>query len=125
LNLFRKYTAIILTSISTLLFVSCEKQLEVDQDSLFLVDEAIKTPSDLQAFLVSIYDMAANVNNGTYQLFADLPSDDLAKPYNDAGTFRTEAYERSTTIFNSDLIGVYSQFYGIVYRVNLLEGLYA
>ena len=125
MNLFRKYTAIILTSISTLLFVSCEKQLEVDQDSLYLVDEAIKTPSDLQAFLVSIYDMAANVNNGTYQLFADLPSDDLAKPYNDAGTFRTEAYERSTTIFNSDLIGVYSQFYGIVYRVNLLEGLYA
>jgi hypothetical protein len=125
MKLFRKYTAIIIATISTVLFASCEKQLEVDQDSLYLVDEAVSTPTQLQAFLVSIYDIAANVNNGNYQSFADLPGDDLAKPYNDNGTFRTEAYTHSTTIFNSDLIGLYSQCYQIIYRVNTLEGLFS
>lgn len=119
------YIAVIFTTVATVLFTSCEKQLEVDQDSLFLVDEAVSTPAQLQSFLVSIYDIAANVNNGNYQLFADLPSDDLVKPYNDAGTFRTEAWERSTTIFNSDLISLYSQCYQIVYRANSLENLYS
>lgn len=125
MKLIYKNIAIILTIVSTIMFTSCEKQLEVDQDTLITFDEAVSTPAQLEAFLNSIYDAAANVNNGTYQLFADLPSDDLAKPYNDNGTFRTEAYDRSTTIFNSDLISVYNQFYIISYRVNLLDRAFA
>lgn len=125
MKLLNKNIAIILTIASTLMFTSCEKQLEVDQDTLITFDEAVTTPAQLEAFLNSIYDVAANINNGTYQLFADLPSDDLTKPYNDGGTFRTEAYERSTTIFNSDLISLYNQLYIIAYRVNLLDRAFA
>lgn len=124
MKVIKKYTSILAITISTVLFVGCEKQLEVDQDSLYLVDEAVSTPQQLQAFLVSAYDVAANINNGTSQMFADLPGDDLVKPYNDGGTFRTEAYERATTIFNSDLIALYSDFYRIIYRVNTIEGLF-
>ncbi len=125
MKLFNKNIAIILTIVSAIMYTSCEKQLEVDQNTIITFDEAISTPEQLQAFLVSIYDVAANINNGTYQLFADLPSDDLAKPYNDGGTFRTEAYDRSTTIFNSDLISLYSQLYIISYRVNILDQAFA
>lgn len=125
MKFFKKNITILVITISTVFFTSCEKQLEVDEESIITVEEAITNPQQLQAFLVSIYDMAANINNGTYQSFADLPADDLVKPYNDGGTFRTEAYDRATTIFNSDLISLYSQCYGIIYRVNMLDQLYA
>ncbi len=124
MKLYNKYIAILAISSFAIMLTSCEKQLEVDDDSLYLVNEAVTTPEQLQAFLLSAYDVAANVNNGTYQMFADLPGDDLVKPYQDAGTFRTEAYERSTTIFNTDLIALYSDCYRIIYRVNSLEGLF-
>jgi hypothetical protein len=124
MKIVKKYISITTITISAVLFSSCEKQLEVDQDSLYLVDEAVSTPQQLQAFLLSAYDVAGDVNDGTYQIFADLPGDDLVKPYNDGGTFRTEAYDRATTIFNSDIISLYTDFYRIVYRVNTIESLF-
>lgn len=125
MKLLNKHIALIVIAISSVFIMSCEKQLEVDQENLLLVDEAVSTPAQLQAFLVSVYDVAANINNGNSQLFADLPGDDLVKPYNDLGTFRSEAWSRSTTIFNSDLIGLYTDLYRVIYRANTAEGLYS
>lgn len=119
---YRKYILLSIGLAATLSISSCEKQLDVE--NVNKLDEAVTNEAELQAYVRSIYDVAANVNNGTYQIFADLPSDDLAKPYNDNGTFRTEAYTRTTTIFNSDLIGLYTDLYRIVYRANNLELIY-
>ena len=119
---FKKYIFIALCSTASLSISSCEKQLDVE--NVNLMSEAVTNVSQLDAYMRSIYDVAANVNNGNYQLFSDLPSDDLAKPYNDNGTFRTEAYTRTTTIFNSDLIGLYTDLYRIIYRANNLELVY-
>lgn len=123
MNTTKKYLYIALAFCGLLGISACEKQLEAE--NVLLIEEAVTTPAELQSYLLSIYDVAANVNNGTYQIFADLPSDDLAKPYNDNGTFRTEAYSRSTTIFNTDLIGLYTDLYRIVYRANTLETLFS
>jgi starch-binding outer membrane protein, SusD/RagB family len=110
---------LLLTSTSIL---SCRKQLAIDEDTILLENEAVSNPQQLQELLNSCYDVAANVFNGNYQLFSDLLSDDLAKPFNDGGTFRTEIWNRSTTIFNSDVISLYANLYSINYRCNLIEG---
>ena len=60
MKLFNKNITIILTIVSTIMFTSCEKQLEVDQNTLITFDEAVSTPAQLEAFLNSIYDVAAN-----------------------------------------------------------------
>ncbi len=117
-----KYIFIVFCATTTLSISSCEKQLDVE--NVNLMSEAVTNEAELEAYMRSIYDVAANVNNGNYQIYSDLPSDDLAKPYNDNGTFRTEAYSRTTTIFNSDLIGLYTDLYRIIYRANNLELVY-
>jgi hypothetical protein len=116
------YIISLLSCFGMISMTSCEKQLEVE--NVFLMEEAVTNVSELDAYMRSIYDVAANVNNGNYQIFSDLPGDDLAKPYNDGGTFRTEAYTRTTTIFNTDLIGLYTDLYRIVYRANNLDLIY-
>lgn len=119
---YRKYILLSLGLAATLSISSCEKQLVVED--VKLLEDEVTNQSQLDAYMRSIYDIAANVNNGTYQIFADLPSDDLAKPYNDNGTFRTEAYTRTTTIFNSDLIALYTDLYRIIFRANNLDYIY-
>ena len=46
--------------------------LEVDPDQYILAEDALKTPEDLQALLVSCYDVLANLYDGDVQLINEL-----------------------------------------------------
>ncbi len=119
-----KYIIVTIFSFFIVSITSCKKQLEVDQSTLYLEDEAVSNPQQLQQFLNSCYDATANQFNGNYQMFSDLMSDDIEKPFNDAGTFRTEAWNRSTTIFNSDVGILFRELYRPIYRINAMDRYY-
>ncbi len=102
---------------------ACEKMLEIKPEGVLLADEAVRTPEDLQKLLNSCYDALANQYNGTVQLFNDLMSDDVEKPF-DGNEFRTEIWSRNTNFFNSDVGNLYNRLYIPVYRVNSMEQFY-
>ncbi len=96
---------------------SCRKWLDVKPEGVQLEEDAIKTQSDLQAVLNSIYDNLANQYNGRIQLFNELLGDNMEKPQSG---FTVPIYLRTTNFFNSDVGGLYSELYRAAFRVNYL-----
>ena len=92
--------------------------LEVDPDQYILAEDALKTPEDLQALLVSCYDVLANLYDGDVQLINELRSDNTAQP---ASNFDFKAiYDRETIRWTSYVGGVNRDFFYPVLRVNSL-----
>ena len=116
-----KITFILSACLLSIGFTSCEKMLEIKPDDVLLSEDALKTPEDLQKLLNSCYDATANQLNGQVQVFNDLMSDDIEKPFIDDLGFRTEIWNRNTNFFNSDVGGLYNRLYISVYRVNSME----
>ena len=54
--------------------------LEVDPEQFILADDAFETPEDLQALLVSCYDVMANLYDGDVQLMNELRGDNTNEP---------------------------------------------
>ncbi len=123
MNTYKKIFYISSLLIGSIGLSSCEKMLEIKPEGVLLADEAVTTPEDMQKLLNSCYDALANQYNGTVQLFGDLMSDDIEKPF-DGNEFRTEIWSRNTNFFNSDVGGLYGRLYIPVYRVNSMDGFY-
>lgn len=124
LNTYKLKFALPALLVGMLSFSSCEKMLEIRPEGVLLAEDALKTPEDMQKLLNSCYDALANQFNGSVQLFNDLLSDDIEKPYIDNLGFRTEIWNRNTNFFNSDVGGLYNRLYIPVYRVNSMELFY-
>ena len=54
--------------------------LEVNPDQYILAEDALETPEDLQALLVSCYDVLANLYDGDVQLMNELRGDNTNEP---------------------------------------------
>ncbi len=100
---------------------ACNDQLDINPDTVLLPEEAITNESELQELLVSCYDALANQYDGNIQIYSDLLSDDLAKPFNDGLGFRNEVWDRNTNIFNSDVGNLWRELYLPIMRVNAIE----
>lgn len=121
---FRYNTWILLVAFAALFALNaCVKINEEVPETLFVEDDAIRTPQDVQNLLNSCYDALANALNGKSQSFSDLMSDDLVLNISDAGN-KAEIYNRSTIIFNDDTRKLYADMYIISMRVNNLERFY-
>ena len=120
-------TRFFLVLASLLTLTQC-RWLEVDPDQYILAEDALNTPEDLQALLVSCYDVLANLYDGDVQLINELRGDNVAQP---ASNFDFKAiYDRSTIRWTSYTGGVNRDFFYPVLRVNsllesfdLIEGL--
>ena len=58
------FSAAVMTALA---FVGC-RWLEVNPEQYILAEDALETPEDLQALLVSCYDVMANLYDGDVQL---------------------------------------------------------
>lgn len=105
----------------TVLFSSCEKNLDVTPDPAkgLQPQEAIKSVADMQKLLNSCYDASANMMNGQIQVLADLLGDDISRPTNDENY--NAIFNRNSDQFNGAIDQAYAQPYFTVYRVNLMQ----
>ena len=102
--------------------------LEVNPDQYILAEDALETPEDLQALLVSCYDVLANLYDGDVQLMNELRGDNTNEPLSN-NDFKA-IYNRETIRWTSYVGGVNRDFFYPVLRVNsllssfdLIEGL--
>lgn len=103
--------------ISSLVFPSCT-WLDTAPEDLVLADDALETEEDLQALLVSCYDVLANIYDGDVQLINELRGDHTAEPRSDG---RLQAiHARETIRWNSYVGGMNREFFFPVLRVNAL-----
>ncbi len=109
----------ILSLVMLLMAQSCNKMLEVTPPNETLVEDALKTPEDVQKLLNSCYDVLANSLNGRAQLFNELLGDNLDIPLNN-DDFK-EIFNRTTIFFNGTTGGLLADFYICIYRVNVLD----
>ena len=110
-----------------LLLPAC-RWLEVNPDQYILAEDALETPEDLQALLVSCYDVLANLYDGDVQLMNELRGDNTNEPLSN-NDFKA-SYNRETIRWTSYVGGVNRDFFYPVLRVNsllssfdLIEGL--
>ena len=102
---------------SVALSFGCEK-LEFKPKSELLTEEAIQSPEDLDRVLNSCYDVMANTINGRSQYYAELLSDNLARPLNNQDFI--EVYNHNMLFFNGSIGSFYGEFYTTIFRVNSL-----
>ena len=102
--------------------------LEVNPEQFILADDALETPDDLQALLISCYDVMANLYDGDVQLMNELRGDNTNKPLSNNDL--KAVYNRETIRWTSYVGGVNRDFFYPVLRVNslldsfdLIEGL--
>ena len=107
------YTLVFSVAIS----IGCEK-LEFKPKTYLLADEAIQSPEDLDRVLNSCYDVMANTLNGRSQYYAELLSDNLARPLNNQDFI--EVYNHNMLFFNGSIGSFYGEFYTTIFRVNSL-----
>ena len=110
-------------------FAGC-RWLEVNPDEYILAEDALQTPEDLQALLVSCYDVLANLYDGDVQLMNELRGENTNEPL--ANNDFKAIYNRETIRWTSYVGGVNRDFFYPVLRVNslldafdLVEGLSA
>ena len=70
------FTALVTASLA---FTGC-RWLEVNPDQYILAEDALETPEDLQALLISCYDVLANLYDGDVQLLNELRGDHTNEP---------------------------------------------
>jgi len=126
-----KTTTTLLTALVAvaMTFAGC-RWLEVNPDQYILAEDALETPDDLQALLVSCYDVLANLYDGDVQLMNELRGDNPNEPL--ANNDLKAIYNRETIRWTSYVGGVNRDFFYPVLRVNslldsfdLIEGLSA
>ena len=93
---------------------SCEK-LEFEPKSDLLTEEAIQTEDDLLLVLNSCYDVMANTINGRSQYYAELLSDNLARPFNNEDFI--EVYNHNMLFFNGSIGSFYGEFYITIFQL--------
>ncbi|HBH05744.1 MAG TPA: hypothetical protein DDX92_03980 [Flavobacteriales bacterium] len=114
---------IIAIGIGTILLLiasGCEDALTVEPkgDGLFVGEESINTPEQVQELLVGTYDVTANYFNGRSQNFYELLSDNLAAPISQDDY--TEVYNRRTNFFNGSISSYFLDPYIAIQRCNSL-----
>ena len=92
--------------------------LEVNPDQYILAEDALETPEDLQALLVSCYDVLANLYDGDVQLMNELRGDNTNEPL--ANNDLKAIYNRETIRWTSYVGGINRDFFYPVLRVNSL-----
>lgn len=103
---------------------SCKDFLEIKPEGEIPAEEALQTPDDLQALLVSCYDAARSDNfyGGSYWVISELFSDNLDG--RDLSGNYLSFFQHNTTIFNQDIRDAWAEPYRVIYRCNvLLEGM--
>ncbi len=106
--------------LSVLLLGACNKMLEFEPDprESILLTDALRTPEDMQELLISCYDVMTNGYYGRQQNLAELLSDNLNAPYDNADF--NEVYIRNSIIFNGTIQNFYKEPYIAIYRSNVL-----
>ena len=112
-----KKTIYIIILFCAILQSSCDKQIDLSAKDLniFIPEEALKKPEDMQALLNSCYDATANMMNGRFQIASDLLADDIV-PLQNNGDY-LGIYNRNSNQFNGVIGGLYSQPYYSIYRI--------
>ena len=82
---------------------------EVNPDQYILAEDALETPEDLQALLVSCYDVLANLYDGDVQLMNELRGDNTNEPLSN-NDFKA-IYNRETIRWTSYVGGVNRDFF--------------
>ena len=118
------FSAAVMTAMA---FVGC-RWLEVNPEQYILAEDALETPEDLQALLVSCYDVMANLYDGDVQLMNELRGDNTNEPLSNNDL--KAIYNRETIRWTSYVGGINRDFFYPVLRVNslfdsfdLIEGL--
>ena len=112
-----RFLTLALVGLAFLSLPSCT-WLDTAPDDLVLADDALETEEDLQALLVSCYDVLANIYDGDVQLINELRADNTAEPRSNGDL--QAIYARETIRWNSYVGGMNSEFYYPVLRVNAL-----
>lgn len=99
-------------------FVSCDNMIETPPPNELLVDDAIKTPDDLQRLLNASYNEVANTYGGFSQMMSEMQSDNLSNPTNND---LRELYSHNVLFFNSTCGGYYSILYRAIFRANFVQ----
>jgi len=120
-----KKTIYIIILLCAILQSSCDKQIDLNAKdlNLFIPEEALKTPDDMQALLNSCYDATANMMNGRFQAASDLLADDIV-PLQNNGNY-LGIYNRNSNQFNGVIGDIYSQPYFSIYRINVMDIYYS
>ena len=112
----QSYTCLLLASLLGL--ASCTEWLDTAPEDLILADDAIQTEEDMQALLVSCYDVLANIYDGDVQLINELRGDNTAEPRSNLDL--QAIYARETIRWTSYVGGMNREFYYPVLRANAL-----
>lgn len=99
--------------------IGCEKlEFEPRDEQTLLIDEALRTPEDVELLLNSSYEVMANTLNGRSQYFGELLSDNLATPLNNQDFI--EVYNHNMLFFNGSIGSFYGEYYITIFRANSL-----
>ena len=105
-----KHTALFYTILIAFALTSggC-RWLEVDPEQFILADDALETPEDLQALLVSCYDVMANLYDGDVQLMNELRGNNTNEPLSNNDL--KAVYNRETIRWTSYVGGINRDFF--------------
>jgi hypothetical protein len=100
---------------------SCERILDFQANSNNQIpaDSAILNIQDAQELLVSVYDVAANAFNGSFQNIPEVMSDHIADPLGLNGEY-AQIWRWTSSFFNGSFGGEYRNAYIAIYRANTL-----
>ena len=112
----QSYTCLLMASLLGL--ASCTEWLDTAPEDVILADDAIQTEEDMQALLVSCYDVLANIYDGDVQLINELRGDNTAEPRSNLDL--QAIYARETIRWTSYVGGMNREFYYPVLRANAL-----
>ena len=101
-----------------LLGLSGCRWLEVNPEQFILAEDALETPEDLQALLVSCYDVLANLYDGDVQLINELRGDNTNEPRSNNDL--RAVHNRETIRWTTYTGGVNRDFFYPVLRANSL-----
>jgi len=114
---YRLYIAVLLLA---LLVSSCEKFLDVEPQNSILTEDAVKTPEDIQRFLVGVYDQMRNGGylGGEMFIASDLMADNTQKDFSDFSW--NQVYGRNMNLFNERGRNMWKEGFRSIYRANFI-----
>ncbi|MEP2772947.1 MAG: RagB/SusD family nutrient uptake outer membrane protein [Fulvivirga sp.] len=118
----KKSIIYIISAVLAISTVSCDEQLELEEENVLLPEEALVDAEDYEQLLNSAYDVLRGSNGqflgGQSQIFSDL----LAREIDGAGLTGDyeEIFRRNTGFFNGSVSGYYQEPYITSFRANVL-----
>lgn len=116
--------SIILVVLSVVIFSSCEDRLNIQQHSVSSIDSYYQTDSEAEEGIVSCYTAFRSIHSGmlgTLQQVENFLSDDIwpggGNHYDGSGW---QLGDYTFDAANSSISGLYSNFYTLVYRSNVV-----